>query len=250
FGGSEAIITALSDEFPIIGNNREIFVACLFTLYFLVGLASCSQGGFYFFHLLDRYAAGYSMLFAVLAETIAISWIYGTDRFCADIKDMIGFSPGIYWRVCWKILAPLFLMGRGRRQSPRRMVYHEFVPPSTTVNDKFYVGVLKRLKCRVQCVRPDIAKDWKLHHDNALAHSSFLVTNYLTKAGVPTIPQPPYSPDVVPPDFFLFSHLKGPMKGKHFGTIEGIQASCTAALKDNPDEAYRGAFDAWKTRWS
>ncbi|EZA56881.1 sodium-dependent dopamine transporter isoform X4 [Ooceraea biroi] len=110
FGGSEAIITALSDEFPLIGNNREIFVACLFTLYFLVGLASCSQGGFYFFHLLDRYAAGYSMLIAVLAETIAVSWIYGTDRFCDDIKDMIGFRPGIYWRVCWKFVAPLFLM--------------------------------------------------------------------------------------------------------------------------------------------
>nr|CAD7593670.1 unnamed protein product [Timema genevievae] len=110
FGGSEAIITALSDEFPIIGHNREIFVACLFTLYFLVGLASCSQGGFYFFHLLDRYAAGYSMLFAVLFETIAVSWIYGTQRFCDDIHDMIGFSPGIYWRVCWKFLAPAFLM--------------------------------------------------------------------------------------------------------------------------------------------
>jgi hypothetical protein len=37
----------------------------------------CPQGGFYFFHLLDRYAAGYSMLFAVLFETIAVSWIYG-----------------------------------------------------------------------------------------------------------------------------------------------------------------------------
>ncbi|XP_033226125.1 sodium-dependent dopamine transporter-like [Belonocnema kinseyi] len=110
FGGSEAIITALSDEFPIIGNNREIFVACLFTLYFLVGLASCSQGGFYFFHLLDRYAAGYSMLFAVLAEAIAVSWIYGTERFCDDIKDMIGFAPGIYWRVCWKFVAPIFII--------------------------------------------------------------------------------------------------------------------------------------------
>ncbi|KAH0561712.1 sodium-dependent dopamine transporter [Cotesia glomerata] len=110
FGGSEAIITALSDEFPLIGNHREIFVACLFTLYFLVGLASCSQGGFYFFHLLDRYAAGYSMLFAVLAEAIAVSWIYGTDRFCADIKDMIGFAPGLYWRVCWKFVAPIFIV--------------------------------------------------------------------------------------------------------------------------------------------
>ncbi|XP_055531694.1 sodium-dependent dopamine transporter isoform X2 [Wyeomyia smithii] len=110
FGGSEAIITALSDEFPKIGRNREIFVACLFTLYFFVGLASCTQGGFYFFQLLDRYAAGYSILIAVLFESIAVSWIYGTQRFCDDIRDMIGFSPGIYWRVCWKFVAPLFLL--------------------------------------------------------------------------------------------------------------------------------------------
>uniref|UniRef100_A0A336MNN5 Transporter n=1 Tax=Culicoides sonorensis TaxID=179676 RepID=A0A336MNN5_CULSO len=110
FGGSEAIITALSDEFPKIGRNREVFVGCLFTIYFLVGLASCTQGGFYFFHLLDRYAAGYSILIAVLFETIAISWIYGTKRFCDDIRDMVGFTPGIYWRFCWKFAAPVFLM--------------------------------------------------------------------------------------------------------------------------------------------
>ncbi|CAH1378553.1 hypothetical protein MTP99_002379 [Tenebrio molitor] len=110
FGGSEAIITALSDEFPKIGRHREIFVACLFSLYFLVGLASCSQGGFYFFHLLDRYAAGYSMLLAVFFEAIAVSWIYGTQRFCDDIKDMIGFAPGYYWRFCWKFAAPVFLL--------------------------------------------------------------------------------------------------------------------------------------------
>lgn len=79
-------------------------------MYFVVGLASCSQGGFYFFHLLDRYAAGYSMLFAVFFEAIAVSWIYGTQRFCDDIKDMIGFAPGIYWRFCWKFAAPVFLL--------------------------------------------------------------------------------------------------------------------------------------------
>lgn len=110
FGGSEAIITALSDEFPVIKKNREIFVACLFSLYFFVGLASCTQGGFYFFQLLDRYAAGYSILIAVFFEAVAVSWIYGTKRFCADIKDMIGFYPGRYWIYCWKFAAPLFLM--------------------------------------------------------------------------------------------------------------------------------------------
>lgn len=110
FGGSEAIITALSDEFPVIKRNREIFVACLFSLYFVVGLASCTQGGFYFFQLLDKYAAGYSILIAVLFEAVAVSWIYGTNRFCEDIKDMIGFAPGRYWVFCWKFAAPVFLI--------------------------------------------------------------------------------------------------------------------------------------------
>lgn len=93
FGGSEAIITALSDEFPIIGRNREIFVACLFSLYFLVGLASCSQGGFYFFQLLDRYAAGYSILIAVFFEAIVVSWIYGEIPSINCLTVSLGITP-------------------------------------------------------------------------------------------------------------------------------------------------------------
>lgn len=42
FGGSEAIITGITDEFPILKKKREIFVAVLFVVYFLVGLASCT----------------------------------------------------------------------------------------------------------------------------------------------------------------------------------------------------------------
>jgi len=75
------------------------------------------------------------------------------------------------------------------------------------------------------------------------------VNSYLTKAGIPTLPQPPYSPDVAPPDFFLFPRLKRPMKGKHFETTEGIKAACTAAFKAIPENAFRDAFNAWKSRW-
>lgn len=131
----------------------------------------------------------------------------------------------------------------------RGLVHHEFVPAGTTVNAAFYVEVLKRLKKRVNRIRPDIADNWKLHHDNAPAHTAFIVTNYLTKAGIPTISQPPYSPDLAPPDFFLFPRLKGPLKGHHFETVENIQAACTAELKSIPEEAYSEAYNAWKKRW-
>jgi solute carrier family 6 dopamine transporter-like protein 3 len=38
------------------------------------------------------------------------SLFLGTQRFCDDIKDMIGFAPGYYWRFCWKFAAPVFLL--------------------------------------------------------------------------------------------------------------------------------------------
>ncbi|GAB6026269.1 hypothetical protein CHUAL_012477 [Chamberlinius hualienensis] len=110
FGGSEAIITALSDEFPVIGRHREIFVASLFSLYYLVGLASCAQGGAYIVNLLDRFAAGYSILIAVFFEAIAISWVYGIKKFADDIHEMMGFYPGMYWRVCWSVVGPTFII--------------------------------------------------------------------------------------------------------------------------------------------
>nr|QXJ78547.1 putative DD34D transposase [Floraphis choui] len=90
----------------------------------------------------------------------------------------------------------------------RGLVHHEFVPHGTIINAKFHVEVLKRLKRRVHRVRPEIVENWKLHYDNAPAHTAFLVTQLLADSKVPTIPQPPYSPDLAPLDFFLFLRLK------------------------------------------
>ena len=36
---------------------------------------------------------------------------------------------------------------------------------------------------------------WHFHQDNAPVHNSILVTDYLTKMGIKTVPQPPYSQD-------------------------------------------------------
>lgn len=78
-------------------------------MYFVVGLPSCSQGGVYVVELLDRYAASYSILFAVLCESIAISWFYGLERFTADIESMLGMRVSWWWKFCWRYCAPLFL---------------------------------------------------------------------------------------------------------------------------------------------
>ena len=112
----------------------------------------------------------------------------------------------------------------------------------------YYLEVLKRLKRKVASKRSAIKDDRKLHHDNASSHTANLVTDYLARVRLSVVPQPPYSPDLSPSDFFLFPRLKRALKGKHWDSIQDIQQNVGAALKDIPKEVYEDAFRAWKTR--
>ena len=59
--------------------------------------------------------------------------------------------------------------------------------------------------------RPALFKSdqWHFQQDNAPVHHSILVTDYLTKRGIKTVLQPPYSPDLAPWNFWLFPKLTG-----------------------------------------
>ena len=105
------------------------------------------------------------------------------------------------------------------------IVYREFVPPGMSVNADFYYEVLRRLRENVRRKRPQKWQNQNLiiHHDNALAHRSFKVSQFLAKNNMTVIPHPPYSPDLAPCNFFLFPKLKLQMKGRRFDTIEEIQ---------------------------
>lgn len=53
---------------------------------------------------------------------------------------------------------------------------------------------------------------------------------------IPVAPQPPYSPDLSPCDFFLFPRLIIHLKGRHYGALENIQTSVTDELKAIPEQ--------------
>ncbi|XP_012518126.1 PREDICTED: sodium-dependent noradrenaline transporter [Propithecus coquereli] len=109
-GGMEAVITGLADDFQILKRHRKLFTFGVTFGTFLLALFCITKGGIYVLTLLDTFAAGTSILFAVLMEAIGVSWFYGVDRFSNDIQQMMGFKPGLYWRLCWKFVSPAFLL--------------------------------------------------------------------------------------------------------------------------------------------
>jgi transposase len=105
------------------------------------------------------------------------------------------------------------------------IVHQEFVPAGQTVNGKFYFDVLRRLRENIRRKRPDKWRNnsWVLHHDNAPAHASLVVRQFVASTNTKVIPHPPYSPDLAHCDFFIFPKMKLKLKGRRFDSIEEIQ---------------------------
>ena len=87
---------------------------------------------------------------------------------------------------------------------------------------------------------------WHFHQDNAPVHNSILVTDYLTKMGVKTVPQPPYSRDLAPRDFWLFPKLRG----CHYERIEEMEEAVTKVIDTPTQENFHGAFHKLLERYN
>ena len=88
----------------------------------------------------------------------------------------------------------------------------------------------------------------KLLHDNASSHKTKQVGNHIKEIGMQTLAFPPYSPDLRPSDFWLFSKLKKHLSGKNFDTRLDIGFAIHKYLKDIPEEEYKKTFHCWIER--
>jgi hypothetical protein len=65
------------------------------------------------------------------------------------------------------------------------------------------------------------------------------------------VPQPPYSPDLDPADFFLFPKLKSTLKGQGFESIEDTEENSLTELRSIPKKkkSFQDCFQNWKNLW-
>ena len=90
------------------------------------------------------------------------------------------------------------------------IIYMRWVPTGQTVNKEYFVNVLREFIMRFRRKKLALFKSgkWYFHQDNATDHNSILVTDYLSKMGINTVPQPPYRPHLTSSDFCLFPKLR------------------------------------------
>ena len=121
------------------------------------------------------------------------------------------------------------------------------VPKGSSVTGKCYrESVLTQLVDFCQKRRPRTGvRGIKLLHDNAPAHKSATVQEYLKESGLDVIDHPPYSPDLSPCDFWLFPRLKEMLAGHRFESHCGIGSAVYQCLQHIPKEDYRAAFRKW-----
>ncbi|XP_011414893.3 sodium- and chloride-dependent glycine transporter 1 [Magallana gigas] len=107
FGMFETMTSAFVDEFPHLLKNRKVLFTAFFCfIEFLLGIPCIMEGGIYVLQIMDWYCATFSLMLLSLTECVVIAWIYGADRFYKDIELMIGYQPGVWWKICWKYITP------------------------------------------------------------------------------------------------------------------------------------------------
>ena len=125
------------------------------------------------------------------------------------------------------------------------MIYIHWVPTGQTLNKEYYV--LREFRKRFCRKRPVLFKSgqWHFHQDNSPVRNSILVTDYLTKMGIKTVPHPSYSPDLAPCDFSLFPNIRG----CRYEIIEEMKEAVTKDIDTLTQEDFHGAFQKLLERY-
>nr|WLN44336.1 NTT4 [Sinonovacula rivularis] len=113
FVGVEGLVTFVVDQYPHIirkGYRREMVIAIICIISFLVGLSMVLEGGMYVFQLFDYYSVSRTIFVIAFIEMLVISYVYGIDRWYDNMELMFGkrITPAI--KFCWMFLTPAFIL--------------------------------------------------------------------------------------------------------------------------------------------
>jgi histone-lysine N-methyltransferase SETMAR len=126
----------------------------------------------------------------------------------------------------------------------------EFLPQGQNYNSHFFTEIiLPSIVENLSVARPKLkATAAHLHIDNAKPHNSRLSLQKIEEYGFIRVPQPPYSPDLAPCDFFLFGYLKSQLEGKTFFDDNSLKTEVERILREIPIMLPYSVMEDWVHR--
>jgi hypothetical protein len=114
-----------------------------------------------------------------------------------------------------------------------------------------YIDNHRRIRNAVRRKSPEKwrTSSWFFLHDNAPAHQSVLVKDFLAKSSVTTLQHPSYSLYSAAVDFYLFPRLKSALKGRRFCDATGIINNAMDELKRLLQRGLQECFQQIYNRW-
>ncbi|XP_039432687.1 sodium- and chloride-dependent glycine transporter 2-like [Culex pipiens pallens] len=113
FALMETVVTGILDTFPQWRRWKLRVVFGVATVGYLGGLVFITNSGMYWFQLVDKYAANWSVLLIATIECVLVAWVYGSERFIQNIEEMIGRRSKcfvVFWTILWKVVTPATLL--------------------------------------------------------------------------------------------------------------------------------------------
>ncbi|GFR73670.1 sodium- and chloride-dependent glycine transporter 2 [Elysia marginata] len=110
FAMVETLLSAILDQWPKTRKYKTLVILLICIGMLLLGLPLVTEGGAYLLNLMDTYAASYSLMTIGFVQSVAISYIYGAERFFQDMKIMYGARPLLLWKILWMFVSPALVL--------------------------------------------------------------------------------------------------------------------------------------------
>lgn len=142
-----------------------------------------------------------------------------------------------------KVMATVFWDSHG-------IIFIDYLEKGKTITGVYYASLLDQLKVEIAQKRPHLQKKKILfHQDNAPAHTSIVAMAKIHELRFQLLDHPPYSPDLAPSDFFLFTNLKTALGGQRFLTNEEAITFVNSYFSDKDGRYYFEGLKRWEHRW-
>ena len=161
-----------------------------------------------------------------------LSWV-GVEESPRTVVRRGQFEPKCMLTVMFKSTGPLLIHCLDKGETISAQSYIEYC--------------LKPVVSAIEKQRPTSGtKNMKILHDNAKPHVAKVVQEYLNNEGIAIIDHPPYSPDLAPCDFWLFSKIKQHLTDHK--DVQSLKKQITEIVNAIPKDEWLKTFEKYLER--